>query len=216
MVGETLDDLKGVFITHEHSDHVSGVGPLARKLGVPVYITARTLELLPPSVGILPRVELFEAGDTLVVDGLALTSFSVSHDAVDPVSFVVESGNARLGIASDLGHAPRLVKKRLEGSHGLLLESNYCPDMLRRGPYPPALQQRIRSRQGHLSNTDMNSLLAGLLHEALQLVVLVHLSEENNRPELAHEMAARVLQHHGAALHVAPRDKPTPLFEIRA
>lgn len=215
-IGETLDGLKAVFVTHEHSDHVKGVGVLARSLGVPVYMTPGTRENLPDIVGELPRVELFESGDSVTIDGLTLASFNVCHDAADPVSYVAQCDGVKLGLAADLGHAPRYVKQRLEGSHALVLESNHCLDMLHRGPYPPALKQRIRSRYGHLSNVDMTSLLASLIHEALQIVVLVHLSQENNCPDLAHKLAEGVLEGRGVVLHVAHQDVPTPLFEIRA
>ncbi len=214
-VGQSLDGLRAIFISHEHTDHVNGVGVAARKLGVPVYVTQRTLDGLPTNVGALPRVEVFEAGDTIAIDGISLTSFSVCHDAADPISFAVQAGHAKLGIASDLGHVSQLVKTRLSGSHGLILESNYCPDMLQRGPYPMALKQRIHGSHGHLSNPDMNSLLAGLLHDTLQVVVLAHVSKENNTHDLAGKLAARVLNGHPAALHVARQDEPTPLFEIR-
>jgi len=214
-IREGLDGLKAVFVTHEHSDHVTGIGPLARKLNVPVYITPKTFECLPASIGILPQVVFFEPGETIAVDGLALTSYSVCHDAADPVSFVIESGGVKLGIASDLGHVSQLVKSRLAGSQGLVLESNYCPEMLKRGPYPVSLKQRIKSKHGHLSNFDMNSLLEDLINDALQVVVLAHLSEENNAPEYARDLAARVLDGHPAQLHVALQKKPTPMFEIR-
>src|SRR5690606_2187497 len=102
----------------------------------------------------------------------------------DPVSYVVSSGGVRLGIACDMGYVSELVRQRLQGAHGLILESNYCPDMLRRGSYPAQVQQRIRGRRGHLSNGDSTSLLHGLIHEGLQVVVLVHVSQENNCPEL--------------------------------
>jgi phosphoribosyl 1,2-cyclic phosphodiesterase len=213
-IGETLDGLKAVFITHEHSDHVKGIGVLSRKMGVPIYLTEKTRANLPDSVGELKNVEVFESGEKVAIDGLTITSFNVCHDAADPVSYVVNYGNAKLGLAADLGHAPQYVKQRLEGSHALILESNHCPDMLHRGPYPPALKQRIRSRYGHLSNFDMTTLLASLLHDALQYVVLVHLSHENNTPEIARKLASGVLKQHNALLHVAAQDTPTPLFEI--
>lgn len=215
-VNENLADLKAIFVTHEHRDHVAGVGVLARALKVPVYITRQTHDALPVTVGQLPRVEFIEPGETVAVDGMRLTSFSVCHDAADPVSYVIECAGAKLGVASDLGRVSTLVRQRLEKSHALLLESNYCPEMLRTGPYPFVLQQRIRGNFGHLSNSDMNSLLASLLHDALKYVVLVHLSEENNTPEHARGLAARVLNGHPAELHVAPRHQPTPVFEIES
>ena len=214
MAGESLDGVKAVFVTHEHSDHVSGLGPVARALGVPVYMTRETYANLPASVGTLPRVGLFDAGDEVVLDGLRLGSYSVSHDAADPVSFVVRSGGVKLGIASDLGHASHLVKARLKGSHALVLEANHCPDMLFQGPYPAYLKQRIRSRHGHLSNLDMQALLAGLLHEELRIVVLAHISQENNSPSLAHSLACEALQCHPAEVFVALQDRPTRMFEV--
>ena len=191
-VGESLDDLSAVFITHEHGDHVRGLGPLSRKTGVPIYMTAGTRDQLPASVGALGRVTCFDAGDEVRVDGVTLHSFSVSHDAGDPVGYVVESGGVRLGLAADLGHPSNVVRTRLSGAHGLILEANHCPDLLRQGHYPPAVQQRIRSRQGHLSNSAMVALLAGLVHDALKVVVLTHVSEENNSRKLAYDMAANV------------------------
>jgi len=214
-LGETLNGLNAVFITHEHSDHVKGLGVLARKLKTPIYLTERTREKLPDIVGELPCVETFESGDSVTINGLTLTSFNVCHDAADPVSYIAQYDGIKLGLAADLGHAPQYVKQRLYGSHALVLESNHCPDMLHRGPYPQALKQRIRGQQGHLSNIDMTTLLAGLVHDALQYVVLVHLSHENNSPELARKLAAGVLKNHHAVLHVADQDVPTPLFEIR-
>lgn len=213
-VGETLDGLQGVFVTHEHRDHILGLGTAARRLGVPVFGTSGTLTAAEAVVGPLPRVETFEAGETISVDGLSVTSFSVCHDASDPVSYVIDGDKAKLGIASDLGRPSALVRSRLRDSHALVLESNYCPDMLRRGPYPPALQQRINGSYGHMSNAVMNSLLAELLHDRLQHVVLVHISEENNRHELALKMARQVLGNHPAHLHAAIQDAPSPVFEV--
>lgn len=213
-VGETLDSLDAVFVTHEHRDHVNGVGVLARKLHTPVYITRATFDNLPGTVGEIPDIEFFDAGDTISAGDLEVTSYSVSHDAVDPVSYVIRSRDAKLGMASDLGHVPHLVKQRLQGSHALILESNYCPDMLLRGSYPPQVQQRIRGKHGHLSNSDMNALLADLVHDGLRLVVIAHISQQNNDPRLARDMASSTLGSHGAVLHVARQDEPTPMFEV--
>lgn len=213
-VGESLEGLKAVFVTHEHSDHVNGVGILTRKMDVPVYMTRETHQALPATVGRIPRVEYFEAGEDTVLNGLSVGSFSISHDAADPVSYVVETEGVKLGIAADLGHPSELVRLRLAGSHGLIIESNYCPDMLRRSPYPPMIQQRIRGRQGHLSNAAMSSLLAHVLHDRLRVVVLVHISEENNTHELALSMAERALKRRPVRLVTAAQDRATPIFEL--
>lgn len=213
-VGETLDDLAGVFVTHEHSDHVLGLGTLARKLDVPVYVTLETYANLPPKVGPLPKLVHFEAGDTLDVGGLEVASFSVSHDAADPVSYVVHAQGAKLGLAADLGHTSGLVKVRLADSNALVLESNHCPDLLRKSKYPPSVRQRIQGRSGHLSNGAMCSLLASLMHPGLRRVVLVHLSAENNHEDLALAMARQALGESPVELSVASQDMPTPVYEV--
>jgi len=213
--GMTLAGLKAIFVTHEHMDHVSGIGVLTRKIDVPVYMTPGTHAALPQSIGKLNNIKYFEAGEEISINGARVGSFSVSHDAADPVSFVLEAHGLKLGIAADMGHPGELVRQRLRGSHGLILESNYCPDMLSRGSYPPMIQQRIRGRHGHLSNRDMCSLLANVLHDALKVVVLVHISRENNTHELARSLASQAMRGHCAELHVAGQDGPTPVFEIR-
>ena len=211
----SLEGLKAIFITHEHADHVNGIGVLTRKVNVPVYMTPGTGDRLPPSIGKLNNVKYFEAGEDIVLNGVRVGSFSISHDAADPVSFIVEACDTKLGIAADLGHPTELVRQRLANSHGLILESNYCPDMLRRSSYPPMIRQRINSDFGHLSNRDASKLLAHIVHDALRLVVLVHISEENNTKELAQSVAAKAMRGHAAELHVAWQDRPTPVFEIR-
>jgi len=213
-VGRHLAGLKAVFVTHEHTDHILGLGVLARRHGIPVYLTKETFESLPEKVGILPKVEFFEAGDALQVGDLRVTSFSVSHDAADPVGFTVESHGAKLGFASDLGHPSQLVRSRLTGCHALALEANYCPVMLRNGSYPPEVQQRIRGRTGHLSNQDMSSLLSALLHDGLRTIVLYHISENNNTPEQVRMMAEGAVRGHHAQVYLAEQDRPTLLFEV--
>jgi phosphoribosyl 1,2-cyclic phosphodiesterase len=216
-IGARLEDLDAVFVTHEHGDHASGLGVLGRAVDVPFYMTAGTRAHLPPKVGIIPRIELFEAGDRIQIGDLVLTSFSISHDAADPVSYVIDNHEARLGIATDIGHCSQLVRLRLAHCHALILESNYCPEKLRlESRYPVQVQQRIRGRRGHMSNQDMSSLLSGLLHDGLRTVVLYHISENSNTPALALKMAAEVLHGHAAELYVTNQDRPTPFFEVRA
>ncbi len=215
-LGESIEGLQAIFVTHEHSDHVNGVGVLARRTDATIYMTEGTYDNLPKKTGAMPKLELFESGSALSIADTTVTSFSVAHDAADPVSYTIRCGDAQLGIATDLGKATQLVRQRLQGSNALVLESNYCPDMLRHSTYPAAVVQRIGSAQGHLSNPDMNSLLSDLLHDELHLVVAVHISKENNTDEKARKMAARVLRAHAAELYIANQDGPTPLFEVSA
>ncbi|HNR32138.1 MAG TPA: MBL fold metallo-hydrolase [Candidatus Hydrogenedentes bacterium] len=213
-VGASLDGLDGVFITHEHGDHVGGLRVLTRQSGVPVYLTAGTHGRLPAPLLGIPNAVHIEAGDTVSVGDLEVASYSVSHDAADPVNYVVRWNGAQLGLATDLGHVSHVVRRSLAGSHAVVLESNYCPRRLLAGDYPPQVRQRIRSRIGHLSNQDMCSLLADLIHDQLSTVVLVHLSENNNAPEIVRELAENVLRGHPARLYLAEQDRPTPFFEV--
>jgi phosphoribosyl 1,2-cyclic phosphodiesterase len=213
-LGESLDGLTGVAITHEHGDHIQGLRTLARQYKVPVYLTPDTAARVTEKVGPLENQIHFNAGDTIPIGEFALQSFSVEHDAVDPVSFVISGNGCRLGMATDLGHVTGLVRERLSGAHALVLESNYCPEMIERSSYPIEIVQRIKSRRGHLSNHDMNSLLAHLLHDDLQLVVAIHVSQENNTEAKARAMALQAMRGHPADLFVAAQDAPTPLFTI--
>ncbi len=214
-VGLCPSDLKGVFVTHEHGDHVQGLGVLSRKHRIPVFLTEGTRQSLPATLGHVEKLETVEAGDTVKIGGLSITSFSIAHDAADPVSYTVTNGSTKLGFATDFGHTSHLVRTRLANSNALVIESNYCPHLLRTGSYPPKIQQRISSRSGHLSNHDAAKLLSELAHDALQLVVLVHLSRENNLPALASRLAREALAGHPAEVVVAPPDGSSRLFEVQ-
>ncbi len=213
-IGESLDNLLAVLITHEHGDHVKGVGIMSRKINVPTYITEATFRALNPKIGEIKPLVHFDCGDILHIGPFTITSFQVSHDAIDPLSFVVECDGSRLGLATDLGKATHLVRQQLEGCHALILESNYCPMMIRNSPYPAGIIQRIRSNMGHLSNADMNSLLAALVHDDLQWVVAVHISQENNSEDLVRDMANQVLKGHSAKLILADQERPSPMYTI--
>ncbi len=213
-VGMTPEMLDAVLVTHEHTDHVRGLGVLARRVNIPVFMTPACADALPASIGTVPTITHFESGDAFSFDGLHVTSFAVSHDAADPVNFVVQSNGASLGLATDFGHCSQLIRARLTGANALVIESNYCPDMLRKGPYPPKIQQRIRSRTGHLSNLDVQTLLQQLRHDALRLVVLAHISRDNNHPELACSLARAALDGCPVQIVSAPSDTVSPVFEV--
>jgi phosphoribosyl 1,2-cyclic phosphodiesterase len=182
-----------LFLTHEHSDHVSGAGVVARKWGIPVYATGGTFRGTGGRIGKLPEAVEMENGSTVEMKSMSVTSFSLPHDADDPSGYVIEWNGGRLGIATDLGTPGPLVVQMLSGCSSLVLEFNHDRDMLWSGPYPWPLKQRIDSSTGHLSNEAAASLLETVVDEELGVCVLAHLSEENNRPGLAMEAARSVL-----------------------
>lgn len=211
-------DLSALIVSHEHRDHVSGIGVASRRFDLPIYLNQGTLEGLPSSVGELAHIQVFQPGSRYRVGDLEIYAFPISHDAREPVAFVIENNGARLGVCTDLGVATHLVKNRLQGCHGLVLESNHDPELLINGPYPWHLKQRIQSRHGHLSNMDTCQLLSELHHDGLQTVILAHLSETNNRPEVVAD-AVRCMENPGrwesVTFEIALQDRVSQPFEIR-
>jgi len=186
--------LEAILITHEHRDHVSAAGTLSRRFNLPLFATRGTLDNLPPETGNPASVSVFSTGRSFEVGDLCIHPFSISHDAREPAGFIIENETTRLGICTDLGVATHLVKVRLQGCHGLVLEANHDVKKLASGPYPPFLKQRIRSAHGHLSNDESRQLLEDIHHEAMRFVVLAHLSETNNSPDLVAESCTRLRQ----------------------
>lgn len=186
--------LDAILITHEHRDHISAVGTLSRRFNLPVYMTKGTLENLPPYVGRCASVTLFGTGSRFEIGDLVVRPFTTSHDACDPAGFIIENYGLRLGICTDLGIVTNLVKVRLKGCHGLVLEANHDLDSLLAGPYPWFLKQRIRSAHGHLSNEDACNLLEAVHHDGLRSVIFAHLSEINNHPDLVLESCRKLRQ----------------------
>ena len=214
-VGVAPDDISGIVVTHEHTDHVRGVHVLSRRFRIPVYANSGTFRATP-ALEKAGRLVFFETGNPFTIGGLAVTPFSLSHDAADPVGFVISDGRKTLGIAADLGVATRLVVERLRGADALVVESNHDPEMLERGPYPWPLKQRIAGRLGHLSNEDCGALVQELLHPGLRHVVLAHLSETNNAPELALRCVQSCMEDMDGqtTLHAARQDRPGPVFKL--
>ncbi|MBI5017170.1 MAG: MBL fold metallo-hydrolase [Deltaproteobacteria bacterium] len=214
--------VEAVVVTHEHRDHIAGVGVWARRFGVPVYAARAAWDaaraFLPPPTLRGVDVRFFEPDRSFAAAGLELTPVSTSHDAADSVGFRISDGNAVLGFATDLGFASHLVREGLRGVTLLYLESNHDEDLLINGPYPWPLKQRIRSRHGHLSNADCAGLVSDLLHSGLKALVLGHLSETNNTPRLAYDCAREALARHGAAgdvaLLVARQDRPGTVVRL--
>lgn len=189
--GYTGSDVDAIFVTHEHSDHIRGLGVLARKLGLPIYATAATIREIRrcSSLGKIPD-ELFHevTPDAPVqVGDLTVEPFSVSHDAVDPVAYRISSGRRSAAVATDMGTYSDYTIRHLQFADALLLEANHDVRMLETGRYPYPLKRRILSDHGHLSNETSGQLLCELLHDGLKHILLGHLSQENNYPALAYE-----------------------------
>lgn len=192
-IGVDAETLDGILITHEHTDHVRGVGALARRLKIPVLGASRMLQAAQHVIGKAELIE-FDPGSPFVFKGLSIDPFPITHDACDPVGFRIEGSEGCIGFATDLGIATRLTQEKLRGCRALVLEFNHDEQMLQDGPYPWHLKQRIRSRHGHLSNSEAACLLEEVLHPGLEGVFLSHLSEVNNDPTLAMGSAHALLQ----------------------
>ncbi len=186
-VGASMANVEAVLLTHEHHDHIQGAGVLARKFETALMANEATFAAASKRLGKVNSYQPFTTGEKFSVAGFTIHPFATSHDTVDPVGFVVEHDGLSLGFCTDTGMVSRLLQQRLGGCHGLILECNHDLDMLADGPYPLHLKQRVRSRQGHLANNDAAHFLGEILHPGLQHVVLAHLSDTNNLPQLALE-----------------------------
>jgi len=191
-IGVAAENLDALLVSHEHHDHSRGVGPLARRHKLPVFMHPLTRQALP-QLGRLDDHREFEAGDTFGFRDLAIQTIPLTHDAASTVGYVIETPEGKIGVVTDLGIATRLVTDRLQGCRILVLESNHDEELLRDGPYPWHLKQRIRGNHGHLSNRASARLLQELLWEGLEAVFLAHLSETNNTPGHALGCAREVL-----------------------
>jgi len=216
-IGEDLEHLDAILITHEHSDHVSGLPVLARnkKITAAIYMTGLTAPVIDWGET-EPRLEPFQAGARLRIGDIEVQSFGIPHDAVDPVAFAFEAQGVRVGVVTDLGYIPESIKFHLRRTDLLLLEANHDLDMLKVGPYPWSVKQRVMSRVGHLSNHVMAEFLAEDLDSGTNNLVLGHLSEQNNHPAIVNMFASQALEKRGLAtrLAIAAQNKPTEVFQF--
>lgn len=192
--------VKGLILSHEHSDHVKGLWKFRERFSVPIWGTEGTWRALG---GIFDEGAICASGRPLQTSGFTVQPVATVHDAAEPTAFLVEENGVRLGILTDTGKVTELLFERLAGCHILLLESNHDLDMLRYGPYPAALKQRIASSYGHLSNEQAREALERLVHPDLQYVVAMHLSQENNAPGLVQKELMQVLAGSSVQLAVA-------------
>ena len=203
-VGEDPLALSAILITHEHSDHISGLATLAKKLHIPVFMTGATHQAWARAMRDesgekpqLEKLERFESGHSFQVGDIVVKPFTIPHDAADPVGFTFRAEGIKVGIATDLGYLPVSVRDHLRGCDVLVMESNHDLEMLRVGPYPWSVKQRVMSRVGHLSNGALADFLTKDYDNHATFVVLAHLSEENNHPEIARREAEQALATRG-------------------
>lgn len=208
----SFDRIRALFVSHEHSDHISGVPGIAKKYKLPVYITSGTLKNgripLDPS-----QVRTFKHGKAVSIGELSVTPFRKSHDAADPHSFMVSGSGVNIGVITDIGYACKKVIRYFSQCHAAFLESNYCEEMLEKGSYPYHLKKRIRGEEGHLSNAQALELFLHYRSPELKLLILSHLSKNNNHPRVVEKLFA---PHAGKVrVVIASRYAASELFAVK-
>lgn len=213
--GRDIRSVDALIISHNHSDHISSAGVFQRKFGIPLYVTPRCLSAAQTrcSLGKLKEVNHFRSGSTIRIGGVSIQTIPTPHDGEDGVVFVVDDGERRLGVLTDLGHVFQDLGRTIASLDAVFLESNYDPEMLTNGSYPRFLKIRIKGPGGHISNHEAAELLAGAAGSRLKWACLGHLSEENNSPEVALRTHREVLGT-GLPLHVASRYAVSEIFTL--
>lgn len=201
-VNERPEAVDAILLTHEHSDHCSGLGVVMRRHRIPLYITEKTYRAAKSQLGRIDEslVHLIAPGQSFSVRDTVILPFSTPHDAIDPVGFRIASSYGDIGVATDLGHFAKPAREALTGCRIVYLEANFDPDMLETGSYPRFLKQRITSEYGHLSNDQAGQAASYLIRHGTEIFALSHLSQENNRPSLALRTVSGQLETDGAKI----------------
>lgn len=219
-IGVDIRQIDGILVTHEHVDHVRGLGVLCRRYGLPVYANEGTWRgILEKEAGIPPRcVRMFLTGEDFYIGAMNVRPFSIPHDAAEPVGFALGCQGMRCAVATDIGHIAPGWMEAVAGSQAIVLEANHDVEMVQRGPYPQRLKRRILSRNGHLCNEDCAKALLELAKKGVRAVSLAHLSADNNLPELAYNTVCGALTEAGyvvgedISVTVARRDRVSDML----
>lgn len=215
------EELAGILVTHEHQDHIGGIGVLSRRYGLPIYANEETWAAMEGALGKIAPANRrsFVHTQALEIGGIGVQPFSVPHDAADPVGYCFFGDGKKVAVATDIGMLEEGLFRSLKGSDAVLLEANHDLNMLEMGGYPWPLKQRIRGQRGHLSNDDAGKAAQFLVRMGTRRIMLGHLSQENNYPLLAEQTVANTLREAGIEperdmqLWVAPRDRLSPVLE---
>ena len=217
-LGRVPETLSGILVTHEHSDHICGLAVIAERTGLPVYCNRLTREAIEFSLKVKLNFRTFETGASFDLGDVGVDTFSIPHDAQDPVGFLLRTHSGNIGFLTDLGHATRLVVERVRPANVLVLESNYDPKMLQDDTKRPwSVKQRIVSRHGHLSNEAAGGVATDIVTSDLKHIFLGHLSSGCNRPDLAHSTVHKRLTEVGAThvgLEVSSQETPSATYTL--
>lgn len=221
-IGISPKSINGLLITHEHSDHVRGAGIISRMFNIPIYANNRTWDSMRGSLGPLKdeNIKVINTEEPFLIGDIEVKAYSIPHDASDPVGYCFLNSGRKVSIATDIGHLSQNVLNSIKGSDLVLLESNHDVEMLKVGPYPYILKRRILSDRGHLSNDDAGKAILKLMGEKFMTVVLGHLSQQNNYPELAYKTVLSILEENGVnidkdiKLDLAHRSNVGTFFQI--
>jgi phosphoribosyl 1,2-cyclic phosphodiesterase len=221
-IGVIPQELTGILVTHEHSDHVHGVGVMSRRFDLPIYANQGTWEAMESKIGAIKdhNIKIIDSNKCFSIGSVDVKTYSIPHDAREPVGYSFFAKGKKVTIATDLGHASQELKQNLYDSDLLLLESNHDIEMLKMGSYPWPLKQRILGDNGHLSNEAAGIIISELVENNVARVVLAHLSKENNFPELAYQTVFSILTERGirvgqdVKISLAHRDKPSEICTV--
>ncbi|AOY75329.1 MBL fold metallo-hydrolase [Clostridium formicaceticum] len=212
--------LTGILVSHEHNDHICGVGILSRRFNLPIYANEATWKAMEGKIGniVAENIKVFQTEETFCIGSLRILAYSISHDAAEPVGFTLESDHAKISVATDLGFINKGIIDKIKDSHLVVLEANHDEDMLKAGKYPYYLKRRILSDIGHLSNEAAGNAIVDLVKKNVKTVLLAHLSKENNFPELAMVTIKNILESHrinmgeDICIDLAHRDKISGVY----